>query len=95
MPLNVLVLTSAPMGIELAARLARLDEVRLLTVVTTRTVPRQHGRLEKLRRLLRDDGPPGILRELSGAARRLFGPTGGGSGSHGGRPLSRRPTSPP
>lgn len=74
MPLNVLVLTSAPMGIDLAARLARLDEVRLLTVVTTRTVPRQHSRLEKLRRLLRYDGPPGILRELSGAARHLFGP---------------------
>jgi folate-dependent phosphoribosylglycinamide formyltransferase PurN len=72
--LNVLVLTSAPMGIELAACLARLDEVRLLTVVTTRTVPRPHSRLEKLRRLLHYDGPPGILRELSGAARRLFGP---------------------
>jgi methionyl-tRNA formyltransferase len=62
------------MGIELAARLAVLDEVRSLTVVTTRTAPHRHGWLEKLRRLHRYDGPAGILREMAGRVRRLFGP---------------------
>lgn len=73
MRLNVLVLTSAPMGIELAAHLAPLDEVRSLTVVTTRTVPGRHGFLERLRRTHRFDGPPGILREAAGRMRRMLG----------------------
>lgn len=71
--LNVLVLTSTPMGIELAASLARLDEVRSLTVVTTRTVPHRHGFLERLGRTYRFDGPPGVLREAAGRMRRLLG----------------------
>jgi folate-dependent phosphoribosylglycinamide formyltransferase PurN len=71
--LNVVVLTSAPMGVELAGGLALLDEVRSLTVVTTRTVPTRHGMLEKLRRTYRHDGPAGILREAAGRVRRLLG----------------------
>lgn len=73
MRLNLLVLTSAPMGIELAASLAPLDEVRSLTVVTTRTVPHRHGFLERLRRTYRFDGPPGVFREAAARMRRLLG----------------------
>lgn len=73
MRLNVVVLTSAPMGVELAGQLALLEEVRSLTVVTTRTVPARHGLLEKLRRIHRHDGPAGILREAAGRVRRLLG----------------------
>jgi hypothetical protein len=37
-PLNVVVITSAGMGVELAGKLALLPEIRSLTVVTTRVM---------------------------------------------------------
>ena len=60
-PLSVVVLTSGRIGIEVAARLAGLPEVRALAVVTTHPGPRR-GTLEKARRTLRYDGPAGVMR---------------------------------
>lgn len=74
--LSVMVLTCGRIGIEVAARLAALDEVRSLAVVTTHPGPRR-GRLDKARRTLRYDGPPGLVRAAvarvsgRGAARSL------------------------
>jgi methionyl-tRNA formyltransferase len=59
--LSVVVLTSGRIGIQVAARLAELPEVRSLAVVTTHPGPRR-GTLEKARRTLRYDGAPGLKR---------------------------------
>jgi folate-dependent phosphoribosylglycinamide formyltransferase PurN len=64
--LDVAVLTSAAEGVELAAALARLTEVRSVTVVTTGVLSRRLGPLDKLRRLHRDDGMPGLFRAAVG-----------------------------
>ncbi|MDQ3136142.1 MAG: hypothetical protein M3Q93_00970 [Gemmatimonadota bacterium] len=60
--LRVVVLTSGAIGVEVAARLARLAEVQSLTVVTTRVAPRPQSALQKARVILRHDGPGGLAR---------------------------------
>jgi hypothetical protein len=74
-PLDIAVLTSAGKGVELAAALARLPEVRSVTVVTTGLLSQRLGPLDKARRLHRDDGVPGLLRAL---VKRLFRPRSAG-----------------
>lgn len=59
--LDVVVLTSAALGVELAAALTRLSEVQSMTVVTTRVLPGQRGWWEKLSNILRHDGPAGLI----------------------------------
>ena len=60
--LNVVVLTSSFMGVELAASLSRLSEVRSMTVVTTRVMRGKRNLWEKLRGIHHHDGPAGVLR---------------------------------
>jgi folate-dependent phosphoribosylglycinamide formyltransferase PurN len=60
--LDVVVLTSAVLGIELAAALAGLNEVRSLTVVTTNVMRGRRNFREKLKGIYRHDGPAGVLR---------------------------------
>jgi folate-dependent phosphoribosylglycinamide formyltransferase PurN len=59
--LDVVVLTSAVLGVELAAGLAALNEVRSLTVVTTNVMRGRRNFREKLRGIYRHDGPAGVL----------------------------------
>ena len=59
--LDLAILTTSAAGIEIAAALAGLPEVRSLTVVTTRVFPKPHGAREKLRRLYRYEGPVALL----------------------------------
>ena len=59
--LNLVVLTSGAMGVELASALRGLPEVRSLTVVSTRVEPRQELP-QKLRRIYLYDGAGGLLR---------------------------------
>ena len=68
--LSVVVLTCGRIGIEVAARLAELSEVRSLAVVTTHPGPRR-GAVERARRTLRYDGPPGLVHAAAGRLRRL------------------------
>lgn len=72
-PLDLAVLTSGAKGVELAAALAPLPEVRSLTVVTTRLFPQRLGPLTKLRRMHRDEGVTGLLHTVLG---RLLHPRG-------------------
>jgi methionyl-tRNA formyltransferase len=58
--LDLVLLTSNATGVELAAALGRLPEVRSLTVVTTRVVPRQ-SLIRKLRRMYLHQGAAGVL----------------------------------
>lgn len=60
--LNVVVLTSSGMGVEVAARVAELPEVRAVTLVTTSVSPVRRGLAEKAAVILRHDGPAGIAR---------------------------------
>ncbi len=60
--LDVVVLTSSALGVELAAVLTRLSEVRSLTVVTTRIIPGRRGFWKKLRGIHHHDGPAGVFR---------------------------------
>jgi methionyl-tRNA formyltransferase len=59
--LDLVVLTSATKGVELASALGGLPEVRSLTVVTCKAVPRQRL-LRKLRRMYLHEGAGGLLR---------------------------------
>lgn len=61
--LNLVVLTSRALGIELASALVGLPEVGSLTVVTTKVVPRQTW-ARKLRRMYLHDGPGGLIQAL-------------------------------
>lgn len=74
--LNVVVLTSAAMGVELAASLIELSEVGAMTVVTTRVMPGRRGLWEKLRGIHHHDGLPGVLRAAVGRVRSSFRPDG-------------------
>jgi methionyl-tRNA formyltransferase len=65
--LDLVVLTSGAVGVELASALGGLPEVRSLTVVTSKAVPRQRL-LRKLRRMYLHEGAGGLLRA---ALRRL------------------------
>jgi formyl transferase-like protein len=67
--LDLVLLTSRPVGVELAAVLLCLPEVRTLTLVTTRVVPRQ-SLARKLRRMYLHDGPGGLLRATLARVRR-------------------------
>ena len=58
--LRVLLFTSNGMGIEVAAAVAELEEVRLLHVVTT-ALPRPATALERARKTYRYFGPAGVL----------------------------------
>ncbi|HJR50414.1 MAG TPA: formyltransferase family protein [Gemmatimonadales bacterium] len=58
--LRVLLFTSNRMGIEVAAAVAELEEVRLLHVVTT-ALPRPATVLERARKTYRYFGPAGVL----------------------------------
>jgi len=73
--LDIAVLTSSAQGVELAAALARMTEVRSVTVVTTGLLSQRLGPLDKARRLHRDDGLPGLVRAV---VRRLFHPSRAG-----------------
>jgi formyl transferase-like protein len=79
--LSVFVLTCGRIGVDVAARLAGLAEVRSLTVVTTRAARRRQSALEKARAALRFDGPEGVLR--AAAARLRHGAGAHGAGAHG------------
>jgi methionyl-tRNA formyltransferase len=59
--LDLVVLTSAAKGVELASALGGLPEVRSVTVVTCKAVPRQRL-LRKLRRMYLHEGSGGLLR---------------------------------
>ena len=71
--LNVVVLTSAAMGVELAASLSQLEEVHSITVVTTRVMRRRRRLWEKLWETLYYDGPAGIARAGAESIIRLLG----------------------
>lgn len=60
--LGVVVLTSSALGVELAAVVTQLSEVRSVTVVTTRVMPGRRGLWGKLRGIHRHDGPAGVFR---------------------------------
>ena len=68
--LSVVLVTNGAIGVEVAAGLATLPEVRSLTVVTTRVSRRPQTRLEKARVIFRHEGPAGIVRALRGWAGR-------------------------
>ena len=74
--LDVMVLTSAAMGVELAASLNELSEVGSLTVVTTRTTPGRKGLKDKLRGIHHHDGPAGVFRAAVARVARWFRPDG-------------------
>lgn len=59
--LDVVLFTSNLMGVEVAATVAALDEVRSLHVVST-SLPRLPSRLQRLRRTYQYYGPAGLLR---------------------------------
>lgn len=69
----MVVLTSSVMGVELAGALARLDEVRSLTVVTTRVMRGRRSLWQKLRGILHYDGPAGVARAATGSVTRILG----------------------
>jgi folate-dependent phosphoribosylglycinamide formyltransferase PurN len=62
--LNVVVLTCGMAGIELAAALGGLDEVRSLAVVTTRASQGSRSLWQKLAGIYRYDGPAGLIDSL-------------------------------
>jgi len=72
--LNVVVLTSAVLGVELAVGLTGLNEVRSLTVVTTSVMRGRRNFREKLSGIYRHDGPAGVLRA---GIRRIYKKGGG------------------
>jgi hypothetical protein len=71
--LDIAVLTANAQGVALAASLGALPEVRSITVVTTRAVPRQSF-ARKLRRMYLHEGAPGVCRAL---LRRIHGAPAG------------------
>lgn len=73
--LAVVVLTCGRIGVDVAARLAGMPEVRSLTVVTTCAARRRQGTMEKARAILRYDGLRGVVR--AAVARLRSGPRRG------------------
>lgn len=71
--LDVVLFTSNRMGVELAAAVAALAEVRSLRVVTT-TLPRPRTALERARKTYRYFGPPGLLAAVRAHLPRPFAP---------------------
>ncbi len=70
--LNVVVITSAAMGVELAGKLALVPEIRSLTVVTTRVMPGSRSLRQKLRGIYQADGLAGVLRSVASRIRGFF-----------------------
>ena len=66
--------TSGPVGLGTAARLAELDEVERLTVVTTRVSRVRRSRIGKARVILRHEGPRGLWRALADRLRARASP---------------------
>ncbi len=64
--LDLVVITSSAMGVELAASLAALSEVRSIAVVTTNVMSSKSGFWTKLRAIHRHDGPAGVFRAAVG-----------------------------
>jgi hypothetical protein len=58
--LDVVLFTSNPLGLEVAAAVAALAEVRSLHVVTT-SLPRPRTALERVKKTYRFAGPPGLI----------------------------------
>jgi hypothetical protein len=71
--LDVVLFTSSPLGIELAAAVAALDEVRTLHVVTT-ALPRPGTLLERVRKTYRYQGPPGLVASVRARLPRPLAP---------------------
>jgi methionyl-tRNA formyltransferase len=61
--LNLVLFTSSRLGVEVAAAVSGLAEVRSLHVITT-SLPRPRTALERLARTYRFLGPPGVLASL-------------------------------
>lgn len=72
-PLRVVVITSAAMGLELAAKLALLPEVGSITVVTTRVMPGSRTLWQKLRGFYQADGIAGVVRSVASRLRPFAG----------------------
>ncbi|MBA3259363.1 MAG: hypothetical protein H0T68_07865 [Gemmatimonadales bacterium] len=70
--LDIVLFTTSRIGVELAARLVELAEVRSLTVVTT-VIPQTRGIVRRVRRTLRLHGPAGLARFVAGRLRRKLG----------------------
>lgn len=68
-----MVLTSASMGVELAASLLQLEEVDSMTIVTTRVMRGRRSLWEKLRGILHHEGPVGTAQAAVGSVIRLLG----------------------
>ena len=71
--LHVVLFTSNLMGVEVAAAVAALEEVRLLHVVTT-SLPRPATALERARKTWRYYGPAGLLASVRARLPRPFAP---------------------
>ncbi len=71
--LDVVLFTSSLMGVELAAAVARLEEVRSLHVVTT-VLPRPGTMLARARKTYRYYGPAGLLASIRARLPRLLAP---------------------
>lgn len=71
--LDVVLFTSSPLGLDVAAAVAALDEVRSLHIVTT-ALPRPGTALERLRRTYRYYGPPGVLASVRARLPRALSP---------------------
>jgi hypothetical protein len=72
--LKVVLMTSGGIGLEVAARLAGLDEVGQLAVVTTNVTNRRRRKLEKARIIFRHEGPRGLARALGDRWHRRVSP---------------------
>jgi methionyl-tRNA formyltransferase len=71
--LDVAVLTCSPDGVDLAARLAGMREVRRVMLVTAPYTRRRRSALEKLRALRKREGIPGVVRALLRRLHRAIG----------------------
>jgi methionyl-tRNA formyltransferase len=71
--LDVVLFTSSLMGVEVAAAVAAVEEVRTLHVVTT-TLPRPGTALERVRKTYRYYGPAGILASIRARLPRPLAP---------------------
>ena len=74
-PLNVVVITSAGMGIDLAGKLALLPEIRSLAVITTRVMPGSRTLWQKMCGIYQVDGFGGVLRSAASRLRPVAGST--------------------
>ncbi len=75
--LNVVVLTSTPIGVEMAEGLSPVPEIAELTVVTSNGTPRRRSLVAKVRGILRYDGLSGLARAASARLLHPRRPRGG------------------